>query len=164
MPSSANECRILVVDDDAVIRQAVVNIFARFGYHVAQAGGSAEAFDLACRTHYNLMLTDFDMPVLNGFQLACCIKLEDPGIKVVVMTGSSQPQVAVYMDRPEVDGWLFKPFGLQALSTIMTRVELPDAFQASISPNRRLLDSRPERAPAENHSHGQTFPYRHENP
>ena len=85
---------------------------------------------------YDLMLTDFDMPVLNGFQLACCIKKEDSGIKVVVMTGTSQPQVAVYMDRPEVDGWLFKPFGLQALSTVMAQVELPNAFQARLSPKR----------------------------
>jgi CheY-like chemotaxis protein len=136
MSASANDCRVLVVDDDTVIRRAVANIFSRFGYPVAHAGGSAAAFDLACQTHYDLMLTDFDMPVLNGFQLACCIKKEDSGIKVVVMTGTSQPQVAVYMDRPEVDGWLFKPFGLQALSTVMAQVELPNAFQARLSPKR----------------------------
>jgi CheY-like chemotaxis protein len=138
MPSSANDCRVLVVDDDAVIRTSVTRIFARFGYPVANAGGSAAAFDLACRTRYDLVLSDFDMPVLDGFQLACCIKQEDPGTKVVVMTGNSKPQVAVYMDRPEVDGWLFKPFGLQALSTVMTRIELPNAFQARL-PQKRAV-------------------------
>jgi len=136
MPLSANDCRVLVVDADAVIRQAVAKIFVRFGYPVANVGSSAAAFDLACRTHYDLMLSDFDMPVLDGYQLACCIKQEDPSTKVVVMTGSSKPQVAVYMDRPEVDGWLFKPFGLQALSTVMARIELPNTFQARLPQKR----------------------------
>lgn len=132
MSASVNNCRVLVVDDDAVIRQAVVNLFARLGYPVANAGGSAAAFDLACREHYDLVVSDFDMPVLNGYQLACCIKREDAGTKVVVMTGSSQPQVAVYMDCSEVDGWLFKPFGLQAISNVMTKLGLPNAFEARL--------------------------------
>jgi two-component system capsular synthesis sensor histidine kinase RcsC len=128
----------MVVDYEAVIRQSLANIFARFGYPVTPAGGSAAAFDLACRAHYDLMLTDFDMPMLDGFQLACCIKQEDPNTKVVVMTGSSRPQVAIYMDRPEVDGWLFKPFGLQALSTIMTQMRLPNAFRSRL-PQKRAV-------------------------
>ena len=135
---STNDCHVMVVDYEAVIRQALANIFTRFGYPVTPAESSAAAFDLACRTHCDLMLTDFDMPMLDGFQLACCIKQEDPGTRVVVMTGSSKPQVAIYMDRPEVDGWLFKPFGLQALSTIMTQTGLPNAFQSRL-PQKRAV-------------------------
>ena len=81
MSASANSCRVLVVDDDAVIRQAVVNLFDRLGYPVTDAEGSAAAFDLASREHYDLVVSDFDMPVLNGYQLACCIKREDAGTK-----------------------------------------------------------------------------------
>ena len=139
MACSANDCRVLVVDDDAVIRQAIAGLFIRLGYPVDSAGGSAAAFDLACQAHFNLVLSDFDMPVLNGYQLACCIKKEDPDAKVVVMTGTSHHKVATYMDRCEVDGWLFKPFGLRAISNVMTKLGLPNAFEARLSINRTAL-------------------------
>ena len=141
MSSSANDCRVLVVDYDAFIRKAMVSIFSRFGYPVANAGGSAAAFDLVCQTHYDLVMSDFDMPLLNGYQLACCIKQEDPGAKVVVMTGNHQ--VAVYLDRSEVDEWLFKPFGLQAISNVMTKLGLPNAFETRLSRNPTIFSETP---------------------
>jgi len=139
MSIHANDCRVLVVDDDAVIRRAVAGLFARLGYPVVGTGGSAAAFDLVCQTHYDLVVSDFDMPVLNGYQLACCIKREDPGAKIVVMTGSSRHQVTLYMDRPEVDEWLFKPFGLHAISKVMTRLGLPNAFEKRLPLKRTIV-------------------------
>jgi len=139
MSISANDCRVLVVDDDAVIRQALAGLFTRAGYPAAGTGGSTAAFDLVCQAHYDLVVSDFEMPVLDGYQLACCIKREDPDVKIVVMTGSSQHQVTVYMDRPEVDAWLFKPFGLQAVSNVMTRLGLPNAFEKKLPLKRTVV-------------------------
>ena len=139
MSFSANDCRVLVVDDNAVIRQAVTGLFTRLDYPVASTGGSTAAFDLVCQGHYHLVVSDFDMPGLDGYQLACCIKQEDPRTKVVIMTGSNQYRVALYMGRHEVDGWLFKPFGLQAISNVMTKLGLPNAFEARLTKNRTVF-------------------------
>ncbi len=139
MSFSASECRVLVVEDDVVIRQAVASLFTRLDYPVASTGESSAAVALACQCHYHLVVSDFDMPVLDGYQLACCIKQEDPGTKIVVMSGSNQYQVALYMGRREVDGWLFKPFGLQAVSNVMTKLGLPNAFAARLSKNRTVF-------------------------
>jgi CheY-like chemotaxis protein len=136
MPPSVNDCRVMVVDDDIVIRQAVTTLFNRFGYPAVQADGSTDAIDLVRQTPYDLVVSDLDMPVLDGYQLACRIKQGSPRTRVVIMTGSGLPQAADFINCREVDGWLFKPFSIQAISNVMTALGLPNAFIAGLPPRR----------------------------
>lgn len=129
MSSSLNSCRVLVVDDNAIIRKAVAKIFRRSSYPVTEAANSIEAVDLVCQEHYDLVMSDFDMPVYNGYQLACRVKQRNAASKVVIMTGSITPQITKHIDCGEVDEWLFKPFGLQGISNLMTKLGLPNAFE-----------------------------------
>ena len=64
------------------------------------------------RENYILMLVGLALIVL-GF---------------VLMTGGGRPQAAAYAGCREIDGWLFKPFDLQAISRMMEALQLPNAF------------------------------------
>lgn len=139
MASSANRCRVLVVDDDPVIRQAVATLFVRFGYPAMKADGSLAAIDQALQIRHDLIMSDFDMPAVNGYHLACRIKKDNPDTRVVLMTGSGRSQAAEFIHCREVDGWLFKPFSIQAISNIMTNLGLPNAFAAGIPLPRRTV-------------------------
>lgn len=131
METTPSECRVLVVDDDPVVRRAVTTLFARVGYPVAGSHLSTDVADRMQQTDYHLVVSDFDMPGINGYQLACRIKTSDSRTKVVLMTGSGLSQASAYAGCREIDAWLFKPFGIQAISEVMEALHLPNAFAGS---------------------------------
>jgi CheY-like chemotaxis protein len=73
------------------------------------------------------VITDYDMPVLNGHQLACRVKMQRPETRVVIMTGNIRNQAAEMMAANDVDGWLFKPFDLDELLAVLCTIDLQPA-------------------------------------
>ena len=136
MQTLVNGCRVLVVDDDPIVRRAVTTLFSRFGYAVVSAEDSAEAAAHIGTTDYDLVVSDFDMPHADGYQLACRIKQKNGRTKVVIMTGSGLSRASEYNGCPKIDGWLFKPFDLQAISHVLASLDLPNAFAAGRPPRR----------------------------
>ena len=114
--------RILIVDDDPVILKLVSKMAARLGYQPTVAEDGVDALYLLTRTHYDLVLTDYDMPFIDGYQLADQIKEKHFGTRVIVMTGNSEPDVLDMLDGSAiVDGLLLKPFNL---TTLKEKIEL----------------------------------------
>ena len=87
---------ILVADDDAAILTLLAELLRQHEFHVVTACDGAQALDRA-REHANqidLLLTDFEMPHLNGVQLAAAIRQFQPRIGVVLMSGSHNLEAA----------------------------------------------------------------------
>jgi len=115
--------RILIVDDDPVILKLVSKMAARLGYYPATAEDGVDALYYLTRTHYDLVLTDYDMPFIDGYQLADQIKEKHFGTRVIVMTGSCEPDVLDMLDGSGiVDGVLVKPFNLNTMKEKIERV------------------------------------------
>ncbi len=79
---------ILVVDDDAEVREIVAEFLADAGHHVLQAGGGEEALRLLDdASEVDLVITDIRMPDISGFELADRIARERKGLKVILISG-----------------------------------------------------------------------------
>jgi CheY-like chemotaxis protein len=116
---------VMIVDDDAVVLQLVKRIFESFGYEVATANGSAEAMaDLSVK-QYDLVLTDLEMPGMNGYRLGMCVKADSPATRVVIMTGRCRTDIPHSMTDGSMDGWIFKPFGLADMCNTLERLGFP---------------------------------------
>ena len=119
----SDSSRILIVDDDRVILELVAKMAARLGYHPTTAEDGVDALYHLTRTHYDLVLTDYDMPFIDGYQLADQIKEKHFGTRVIVMTGSCEPDVLDMLDGSGiVDGVLLKPFNMNAMKEKIERV------------------------------------------
>jgi CheY-like chemotaxis protein len=115
--------RILIVDDDPVVLNLVSKMAARLGYQPTVAEDGVDALYYLTRTHYDLVLTDYDMPFIDGYQLADQIKEKHFGTRVIVMTGSCEPDVLDMLDGSGiVDGVLVKPFNLNTMKEKIERV------------------------------------------
>lgn len=81
---------ILVADDNSSLRRLVVEVLGQQHHTVIAAADGAEALALANRCHagIDLLVTDLDMPKLNGIQLAAEIRELFPGVRVILMSGS----------------------------------------------------------------------------
>lgn len=101
--------RILVVDDQPILRCAIAEDLAQAGYVVAEAENATDAIALiGAGASYELILTDVDMPgPFNGLQLAEFIKYVSPATRVVVMSGGAHD----FEQRTAIDLFLGKPIG-----------------------------------------------------
>jgi len=87
---------ILVVDDDESIRNMILDTLQPLGYNILTASCAPEALDLSrsTRQHLDLVLSDVIMPGMNGRQLVDAIRVEQPGIKTILMSGYTDNVIA----------------------------------------------------------------------
>jgi CheY-like chemotaxis protein len=83
--------KILLVDDYAGVAKVVRQMLLHLGYHVISYTSSIEAFEdfKADPGKFDLILTDFDMPKMNGYQSAQKIMVIRPSIPVIINTGNN---------------------------------------------------------------------------
>jgi len=107
--------RILVADDDKVIRDAVTWFLEFMGFEVALAGNGIEALAVFLESPFDLVLTDLQMPAMDGLRLASHIKERSPSTPVILLTGCDRETVWKKVERASVDSVIFKPFRLKDL-------------------------------------------------
>ena len=86
---------VLVVDDDAAIRNSLEKILKRDGYVVQTAASGESALEVICQQPVNLILADLRMPKMNGLQLLKAAKMLSPKIEVILMTAFGEVDTAV---------------------------------------------------------------------
>ncbi|RJQ63859.1 MAG: response regulator [Desulfobacteraceae bacterium] len=112
-PAADEKQCVLVVDDERIILDIVSNMLSCAGYRVVVAEGGFDAMDLFSEHSFDLVITDLNMPDLDGWNLAETIKERSPRTPVVLITGSIDTEIQG-KDRP-FDAVLFKPFTAREL-------------------------------------------------
>ena len=107
--------KILVVDDDAMIRDLLYDALSVLDYEVATASGGAEGFKQFSQNFFDLVITDCKMPGTDGWQLAAQIKQISAQTPIVMVTGQSKDEVMDNMQGGDVDFMIFKPIRLNNL-------------------------------------------------
>jgi DNA-binding NtrC family response regulator len=135
-----NAYPILVVDDEPMVLSVLDKMLEKLGYAVETAQGSQEAILRLTGSAYRLVITDFNMPTLNGLQLAGWIKQHHPLTKVVIMTGCSTLEMSRLTSGGEIDALLFKPIGLRELRDLISQLDLSSALsRGPLSPPVSLM-------------------------
>lgn len=140
-PTQAPPCvdglRVLVVDDEADIRNGLKKLIATLGARVQVAGDGAEALALVEQEAPDLILTDLMMPVMTGSELLLAVKERHPRTEVVVLTGFGTIQSAVSCLQTGAAHFMTKPFDNLEVVTLVTRL------------GRQILATRAPRESAE---------------
>jgi DNA-binding NtrC family response regulator len=102
--------RILIVEDDDLMRELLTKILAGENYHILQASSGEEALKLVQEQPVELVLTDVRLTGMNGLQLLTEIRAFDPEIVVIVMTAYASVEAAVEAMRKGAYDYLTKPF------------------------------------------------------
>jgi len=108
--------RIMVVDDDPPILKLIAQMVVRLGYGATAVADALDALFHLNNARHDLVITDFNMPFMDGLQLADQIKRRHCMTKIIVMSGLDE---AILQDRLagslSVDGLLWKPFNLKTM-------------------------------------------------
>lgn len=113
--------RILVVDDEPFVCDAVKMMLAFDGHRVDSASSGQEALQLLEKGKYDLVITDYAMPAMKGDELAVVIKSRTPGQPVVLITAYAEMLKASNNPLRGVDFIISKPFLLENLREAISK-------------------------------------------
>jgi two-component system response regulator AtoC len=102
--------RILIVEDDDLMRELMTKILAGEHYHIFQASSGEEALKLLQEQTIDLVLTDLRLTGMNGLQLLTEVRTFDQEVVVIVMTAYASVETAVEAMRKGAYDYLTKPF------------------------------------------------------
>jgi len=109
---------ILVIDDDASVREVVSQMLRMEGHEVAIAENGREAIDLIGRRRFDLVITDLIMPEKEGIETISEIRRGDQDIPILAISGGGRLGPADYLETARyigADATLAKPFARQEL-------------------------------------------------
>ena len=116
--------RILNVDDSKTIRLSLARLFARFACEWREAGNGEEGFAAALQEKPDLILSDWNMPVMDGITMVRRMR-ENPTLKrtpVIMLTTESGPEYIAAAARLGVRDYLIKPFRDEELLAKVGRI------------------------------------------
>ena len=115
--------KVLVVDDDAEVRQFVMAALISLGYQSFEAEDAQSALaTLGQQPHIALLFTDVGLPGMNGRLLAEAAQLQKPGIKVIYTTGYARNAIVHHGIVDLGVNLLPKPFTVEALGRRLRQV------------------------------------------
>jgi CheY-like chemotaxis protein len=113
--------RVLVVEDDMLVRVTVGRMVRALGHEVESADGVEAALAILERSAFDVVITDFRMPPSDGITLARRVRERWPQTDVVLMSGELDGVLRARAAAAGVIGSLVKPFRLEALRAMLSR-------------------------------------------
>jgi len=106
--------KILVVDDNNFLRMAVSEMLSMLGYEVLSADSGENGLSLFFKNKFDIVLSDYEMPGMDGVAFACSVKKSSPRTPVVIMTGAGRETV-FFRKSTAVDEVISKPFTMAGI-------------------------------------------------
>jgi len=115
--------RVVVVDDDEAMLSSLKRILAYYGFDVLPFGSAESALSFVRSSHdsFDVVLTDLNMPGMDGLELMRCAKDADPDIVIVVLTGFPSADNAISALRNGAFDFLEKPYSNEMISLTLDR-------------------------------------------
>ena len=116
MVTAAASKRVLVVDDEEIVRQSYRLALTDAGYDVRVAANGRDAIEACRKEHFDVLLADIRMPDMDGLEVSRIISREFPDVRVIVITGYPSPESAARARKLGVSDYLQKPVAPDRLS------------------------------------------------
>ena len=137
-PVEGESARILVVDDERVIREILAEFLALEGFSVHTVEDGEKALTELRLRPYDLLITDLKMPRLSGLQLLEKVEQERLGVLTVLMTGFGTVETAIEAMKKGAYDYLLKPFKVEEVIHVVERALYRQRLQAE---NIRLREA-----------------------
>ncbi|MBN2972180.1 response regulator [Roseomonas aeriglobus] len=115
---------ILTVDDSASLRMAIRIALTGAGYAVTEAADGAEGLAKATESRYDLIVTDLNMPNMDGLEMIKALRQQpaQAGVPIIFLTTESDDSMKAQAKAAGATGWLVKPFQADQLIRVAQKV------------------------------------------
>jgi two-component system nitrogen regulation response regulator NtrX len=136
--------RLLVIDDEKGIRDALVQLFEYEGHAVTTAEDGVRGIELAAKLHPDVTFLDVKMPNLDGLDVLARLREQDPEAVVVMISGHGTIDTAIEATRKGAYDFLEKPLDTDRLLVTLRRALELKGLTKSVAALRRQVESRYE--------------------
>ena len=120
------DLKILIVDDSSTMRRILVNTVVKAGYSdVKEAEDGKDALAKLLAGDFNLLMTDWNMPLMSGLELTEAVRAEEKlkEIPILMVTTRNLKEDIVNAIKSGVNGYIIKPFNAKTLNEKIVEVE-----------------------------------------
>lgn len=114
--------KILVVDDEEIIRESLSFVLKKEGYSVDEAADGEAAYKLVLENFYDLVITDIEMPKMRGTELLSNISMTSPNVSVIMITAYGSLETAIEALRNGASDYILKPIEFDELLIKISRL------------------------------------------
>jgi DNA-binding response OmpR family regulator len=118
---TATSQRLLIVDDDGLVRENVVLFSERLGFTVTSCATMAKGLEYAATGEYGVMLVDCLLPDGNGMTILEEMSMSHPEVSIIMMTGFPSIEAVIKCLRLGAVDYVIKPFNLFEMKSILER-------------------------------------------
>lgn len=114
--------KILIVDDEEIMRNFLLDVFMDEGYNLDSAADGEEALEKISKNKYQLIITDIQMPGVDGTEVLKKAKESSPETEVIVITGYASPQTKQECQRLGAAYYIAKPFQINQIRAVVHKL------------------------------------------
>lgn len=114
--------KILLVDDEDHLQEVLGLLLELDGHQVTTAFSGEQAIEHSKEGKFDLVITDFKMPGMNGMDVVRSIKKENPDTAVVMITGYPTEDTEKEAQKLGVDDYIAKPFHMDKMREVIRRI------------------------------------------
>jgi signal transduction histidine kinase len=118
---SADSAKILIIEDEKQVRQSYIEMFTFFGYEVDAAIDGKEGIRLINQNTYDIVVTDLNMPEVNGMEVLKYVKKKKPHTEVIVITGYATLENAIIAMKIGAYDYFTKPIDLEHVRIVLSK-------------------------------------------
>jgi len=129
--------RVLVIDDEGLMRDFVQEALSRAGYDVVTASNGEEGLRTVDKSQFHVVVTDLKMPGMDGLEVLKEIQERDPAVSVIVMTAYATVETAVQALKGGAADYIMKPFTPDEIEVVVEKA----IYQQRLQDENRYLKS-----------------------
>lgn len=115
---------ILIVDDEAIVRESLTELLSALGFNTDTAENGKIALNKIRKNFYTFLLTDINMPELDGLELIKTVKKEKYNISIITMTGHDKSFTYMDVVNAGANDFLTKPFKIDEIEAKIKRITI----------------------------------------
>ena len=113
-------CRLLVIDDEAIVGKRLKQVFNKVGFLVETFTDPVAAVKAMEESPFDIVVTDLKMEAMDGLEVLKRTKAINPACKVIIITGYASVETAEIAQQYGVFSFLAKPFRLDELKSVIS--------------------------------------------
>jgi DNA-binding NtrC family response regulator len=122
MEDFMDKTKILIVDDEMIMRESLAGWLQRDGHEVASAASGEDAIKILQNSRFDILLVDIKMEGMSGLEVLRLVKESDPEVAVVMITAYGSISTAIEAMKNGAYDYLLKPFDPDALGVLIDKI------------------------------------------
>jgi signal transduction histidine kinase len=116
-----SQANILVIEDEAQVRESYIDMFSFFGHNVEAVSNGREGLSLINKNGYDIVVTDLNMPEMDGLEVLEYLKKKKPYIEVIVITGFATLENAIKAMKMGAYDYVTKPVDIDHVRIVLAK-------------------------------------------